>query len=77
MIFYKIELKSGSSYIVKSEKTNMELLSLLFKNDWFDFLLAVPNVVYAGHERIENNVVMIKTSEVASLEYYIANAGNM
>ena len=77
MCFYKIELKNGSSYIVKSKKTNMELLNLLFKHDWFDFLLATPNVVYVGHERIENNVVMIRTSEVASLEYYIANVESM
>lgn len=73
MYIYKIEVKSGVSYIVKSKKTNMELLNLITCNEWLDYVLAAPSVMYIDTARVESNVVMIKSSEIVSLNYYVDN----
>ncbi len=73
MYFYKIKLSNNTTYIVKSKKTNVELLNLIAKNDWSDYLLAEPIVMPEVNQRIENNVVAIKSSEIVSIEYYVEN----
>lgn len=71
MYFYRIELSNQKIYIIKSDKTNIELLNSIARNEWCDYLLAENKIVYVGSERIENNVVMIKSSEIVALEYYV------
>ena len=71
MNYFKICLKSGHSYIVKSEKTNIELLRLITENEWYDYTLAEQGVVYTGNKRTLYNTITIKSSEIVSIEYYI------
>lgn len=77
MYFYRIELSNQKIYIVKSDKTNIELLNSMAEHEWCDYLLAEPKIVYVGSERIENNRVVIRSSQVVALEYYVETIANI
>ena len=78
MYYYKIGLSDGSHKVVKSKKTNIELLALINKTSWMDYILVEPSLTYAGlSRRIETNVVMIRSSDIVSVEYYLDILGNL
>ena len=78
MYYYKIGLSDGSHKVIKSKKTNIELLALINKTSWMDYTLVEPSITYVGmSRRIETNVVMIRSNDIVSIEYCLDILGNL
>ena len=68
MRYYKLILKNGLTYVIATDR---DVLSLLKQNVniWNEFRLAEPNVTYIVDDKQHTNTVMVKTSEIAGIEY--------
>ena len=73
MYLYKMALKNGSIYIIKSKKNINEILEGLTFYEWGDFVLAEPMNIYVKDKVIKNNIIMVKSDHVVSFEYYVSN----
>ena len=50
-----------------------ELLEKIETYGWRDYLLAEPTTMYVEDKPVKNNIVMIKSSTISSIEYYVSN----
>lgn len=73
MYLYKITLTNGNMFIVKSKKMINKLLKEIEIYEWNDYLLAEKTTMYVGDKVIKNNIVMIKSNTITSVEYYVSN----
>lgn len=73
MYLYKITLTNGNMFIVKSKNMINELLEEIEIYEWNDYLLAEKTIMYVDDKTLKNNIVMIKSNTIASVEYYVSN----
>ena len=73
MYLYKITLTNGNIFIVKSKEMINGLLEKIEFYEWKDYLLAERTIMYVGDKAVKNNIVMIKSDTISSIEYYVSN----
>jgi len=73
MYLYKITLTNGSVYAIKSKEMINRLLEQIEFYEWRDYLLAEPTTIYVGDKVVKNNIVMIKSDTISSIDYYVNN----
>ena len=73
MYLYKIILTNGNIFIVKSKEMINALLEKIEFYEWNDYLLAERTTMYVGDKAVKNNIVMIKSDTISSIEYYVSN----
>ena len=73
MYLYKITLTNGNIFIVKNRIMINELLKKIGTYEWRDYLLAEPTTMHVGDKAVKNNIVMIKSDTISSIEYYVSN----
>lgn len=73
MYLYKITLTNGNIFIIKSKEMINALLEKIEFYEWKDYLLAERTTMYVGDKAIKNNIVMIKSDTISSIEYYAGN----
>ena len=73
MYLYKITLTNGNTFIVKNGNMINDLLKKIGTYEWRDYLLAEPTTMYVGGKAVKNNIVMIKSDTISSIEYYVSN----
>ena len=68
MCVYKIVMRNGKEYIIKSENANVVsfMTDLIKRNSYTDYKL---NVAYE-EKGIKFNTVMINSEDVSTVEYY-------
>lgn len=74
MYLYKITLTNGNIFIVKNGNMINELLKKIGTYEWRDYLLAEPTTMYVRDKAVKNNIVMIKSDTISSIEYYVSNS---
>ena len=50
-----------------------KLLEEIELYEWRDYLLAEPTIMYIKDKCIKNNIVMVKSKNVTSIEYYVGD----
>lgn len=73
MYLYKITLTNGNIFIIKSKEMINALLEKIEFYEWKDYLLAERTTMYVGDKAVKNNIVMIKSDTISSIEYYVSN----
>ena len=73
MYLYKITLTNGNIFIVKNGNMINDLLKKIGTYEWRDYLLAEPTTMCVGDKAVKNNIVMIKSDTISSIEYYVSN----
>ena len=73
MYLYKMTLINGSIYFIKSKEMINKLLEEIELYEWRDYLLAEPTIMYIKDKCIKNNIVMVKSKNVTSIEYYVGD----
>ena len=73
MYLYKITLTNGNIFIIKSKEMINALLEKIEFYEWKDYLLAERTIMYVGDKAVKNNIVMIKSDTISSIEYYVSN----
>ena len=72
MYLYTLGLKNGDIYLVKSAEMIDKILENLDTYSWNDYVLAENRLAgYIGEKAVKNNVVMIKSDEVATVSLYV------
>ena len=72
MYLYTLGLKNGDIYLIKSGETIDKILENLDTYSWNDYVLAENRLAgYIGEKAVKNNVVMIKSDEVATVSLYV------
>lgn len=73
MYLYKITLTNGNMFIVKSKNMINRILEEIEIYEWNDYLLAEKTIMYVGDKAVKNNIVMVKSDTIASVECYVSN----